>query len=250
MRSMPAARWIGASATSICMVEQFGLAMMPRGSVAGDGIRIDLGHHQRDVVVVAEGEVLSITTAPAAANFGAYLAETEPPAENSAMSTPANRRCRQVLHHDRSLAELDRLPAERSLARATTVRDREVALGQDLSMVRRRRRWRRRRRLLVCSSCSWSWLAGSGDSAKKWLQAAAAIRASMDVAGIAATSPTSPHCARWRSAWSISTSASMASAIGVARMPTQGSWRPVVTTSTRPRARPPARRAGAGWRSA
>src|SRR3546814_16132791 len=47
-----------------------------------------------------------------------------------------------------------------------------------------------------------------------------------------ATSPTSPHCARWRRAWSISTSASIASQIGVARMPTQGSWRPVVTIST------------------
>ena len=39
---------------------------------------------------------------------------------------------------------------------------------------------------------------------------------------------TSPFCARWRSAWSITTSASIASAIGVARMPTQGSWRPLV----------------------
>ena len=34
---------------------------------------------------------------------------------------------------------------------------------------------------------------------------------------------TSPHCARCRSAWSISTSASSASAMGVARMPTHGS---------------------------
>ena len=42
---------------------------------------------------------------------------------------------------------------------------------------------------------------------------------------------TSAHCARWRRAWSISTSASMASAIGVARMPTQGSCRPSVATS-------------------
>jgi hypothetical protein len=43
-------------------------------------------------------------------------------------------------------------------------------------------------------------------------------------AGIASTgSTTSPHCARCRSAWSISTRASMASAMGVARMPTQGS---------------------------
>jgi hypothetical protein len=37
---------------------------------------------------------------------------------------------------------------------------------------------------------------------------------------------------RWRSAWSISTSASIASAIGVARMPTHGSWRPCVLTTT------------------
>src|SRR5688500_14189146 len=44
-----------------------------------------------------------------------------------------------------------------------------------------------------------------------------------------ATAPTSPHCARCRSAWSISTRASMASQIGGARRPTQGSWRPVVT---------------------
>src|SRR5690606_38914838 len=43
---------------------------------------------------------------------------------------------------------------------------------------------------------------------------------------------TSPHCARLRSTCSITTSASMASAMGVARMPTQGSWRPLVMTST------------------
>jgi len=36
---------------------------------------------------------------------------------------------------------------------------------------------------------------------------------------------------RCRSAWSISTIASIASAIGVARMPTHGSWRPWVTIS-------------------
>ncbi|CFW06351.1 Uncharacterised protein [Bordetella pertussis] len=41
-----------------------------------------------------------------------------------------------------------------------------------------------------------------------------------------------PHWARWRNAWSMSTSASSASAMGVARMPTQGSWRPRVCTIT------------------
>ena len=48
--------------------------------------------------------------------------------------------------------------------------------------------------------------------------------------GVRLAALTSPHCARWRSAWSMSTRASMASAMGVARMPTQGSWRPKVST--------------------
>ena len=39
-------------------------------------------------------------------------------------------------------------------------------------------------------------------------------------------------CPRWRSTWSITTMAIIASAMGVARIPTQGSWRPWVTTST------------------
>ena len=43
---------------------------------------------------------------------------------------------------------------------------------------------------------------------------------------------TSAFCARWRSAWSISTSASMASAMGAARSPTQGSCRPWVARVT------------------
>ena len=43
---------------------------------------------------------------------------------------------------------------------------------------------------------------------------------------------TSLFCARWRRAWSINTRASMASAIGAARKPTQGSWRPCVAIST------------------
>ena len=40
-----------------------------------------------------------------------------------------------------------------------------------------------------------------------------------------------PHCARWRSRWSASTIAIMASPTGTARMPTQGSWRPLVEIS-------------------
>src|SRR6185437_15257224 len=40
-----------------------------------------------------------------------------------------------------------------------------------------------------------------------------------------------PTCARWRSALSASTQAIIASPTGTARMPTQGSWRPLVTIS-------------------
>jgi hypothetical protein len=54
--------------------------------------------------------------------------------------------------------------------------------------------------------------------------------ASAAMRGVVTT--TSAFWARWRSAWSISVSASIDSQIGVARMPTQGSWRPVVSTIT------------------
>ena len=41
----------------------------------------------------------------------------------------------------------------------------------------------------------------------------------------------SGFCARWRSRWSASTQASIASPTGTARMPTHGSWRPLVVMS-------------------
>ena len=41
----------------------------------------------------------------------------------------------------------------------------------------------------------------------------------------------SPHCARWSSFWSARTSAIIASTTGAPRMPTQGSWRPLVRIS-------------------
>ncbi len=88
MRSMPTARWIGASATSICMVEQLGLAMMPRVRVLRDGVRVHLADHQRDIVLVAEfGGVVDHHGTGRAAR-GACSRLTEPPAEKKAMSTP------------------------------------------------------------------------------------------------------------------------------------------------------------------
>src|SRR5690606_31962079 len=115
MRSMPTARWIGASATSICMVEQLGLAMIPRGrSRAASGLTsATTGGTSSSCRSAVE---LSITTAPTAANFGAYSLETLPPAENSAMSIPAGsnvaRSSTTILRAPNSAFS----PAERSLA--------------------------------------------------------------------------------------------------------------------------------------
>ena len=58
---------------------------------------------------------------------------------------------------------------------------------------------------------------------------------------------------RWRSQWSMRTRAVIASAMGVARSPTQGSCRPVVTTSTgspdRSMLRPGRRRLEVGFKA-
>ena len=54
MRSMPTASWMGFSATTSWIVEQLGLAMMPRFLILRDRVRVDLGHDQRNVVLVAE----------------------------------------------------------------------------------------------------------------------------------------------------------------------------------------------------
>ena len=71
----------------IAIVVQFGLAMIPFGrfviasgltSVTTSGTSGSFRH----------ADELSTTTAPAAANFGAYSSEAAPPAENTATSIP------------------------------------------------------------------------------------------------------------------------------------------------------------------
>ena len=85
-RSIPAASWSGFSATTICIVEQFGFAMIPRcpSSASGFTSLTTSGTSSS----IRQREELSITIAPAAANRGAHSPEVEPPAENSAMSKP------------------------------------------------------------------------------------------------------------------------------------------------------------------
>ena len=74
---------------------------------------------------------------------------------------------------------------------------------------------------------------GSGSSTPRRAQLRDDVRAAPAPRCAASATRTSAFCARWRSAWSISTIAIIASAIGVARMPTHGSWRPCVLTIDR-----------------
>src|SRR3954467_6759102 len=84
---MPAAAWIGFSATISCIVEQFGLAIRPLWPSSASGLTSDTtsgtSGSRRHL------EELSITTAPASTKRGAHSPAVEPPALNSARSTPS-----------------------------------------------------------------------------------------------------------------------------------------------------------------
>ena len=83
---MPASSWSGFSATTICMVEQLGLAMIPRWASSASGLTSLTTSGTSSCM--RQREELSITVAPACANLGAHSPEVEPPAENSARSKP------------------------------------------------------------------------------------------------------------------------------------------------------------------
>src|SRR5688572_14384151 len=120
MRSMPTARWIGASATISCMVEQLGLAMIPRGRWrAASGLTSDTTSGTS--ASPRNTEELSMTTAPAAANFGAYARGTLRPAEKRAMSTPVGSKVARASTTIWRAPNSTLPPAERSLARTCSL---------------------------------------------------------------------------------------------------------------------------------
>src|SRR3569832_379189 len=88
MRLMRFLRWIGHSGTSAVIAEQFGFAMMPLWSL----MRFALisGSTSGTFGSMRKADELSTTTAPAFTAIGPYFLEIDPPAENSAMSTPSN----------------------------------------------------------------------------------------------------------------------------------------------------------------
>jgi hypothetical protein len=85
-RSMPAASWIGFSATISCIVEQFGFAIRPRWPSSASGLTSDTTSGISGSL--RKALELSTTTAPASTNLCAHAREVVAPAEKSAMSKP------------------------------------------------------------------------------------------------------------------------------------------------------------------
>ena len=83
----PAASTRGLRTGIAAMVVQLGFAMMPLGRLStSSGLTSDTTSGTSGSL--RHAEELSTTTAPAAANLGAYSREAVAPAENTAMSMP------------------------------------------------------------------------------------------------------------------------------------------------------------------
>jgi hypothetical protein len=86
-RVRPQASCSGFSTGMAAIVVQFGLAMMPFGMFAS-ACAFTSGTTSGTSGSFRQAEELSITSAPASANFGAYWREVFPPAEKKTMSSP------------------------------------------------------------------------------------------------------------------------------------------------------------------
>src|SRR5437868_2763040 len=86
MRSIPAASMIGLSATTICIVEQLGLATIPVCDSIASGLTSETTSGTSSCM--RQKLELSTTTAPADTNLGAHSSLMPPPAENNARSMP------------------------------------------------------------------------------------------------------------------------------------------------------------------
>ena len=113
---MPAASCSGLSATTICMVEQFGLAMIPRWASSASGLTSDTTSGTSSCI--RQREELSTTTAPAPTKRGAHSPDVAPPAEKIARSKPSM----VVVASGWTTMPRSSRPAERSEANGTTSR--------------------------------------------------------------------------------------------------------------------------------
>ena len=116
MRVMPAASYKGFSATTIWIVEQLGLAMMPRWAWSAILSALTSGTTNGISSSIRKWLVLSMTTAPASTAAWAYRALTDEPAENSAMSMSSKESSSSTFTGICRPPNASRWPADRSEA--------------------------------------------------------------------------------------------------------------------------------------
>src|SRR5581483_2277383 len=193
--------------------------------VLRDRVRVDLAHHQRHIVYVTEfGSVVdhhrtgrSRARRVLAADLAARGEERDVDARETVIG--------EIFHRQRFAIELDHAAGRAFARQRNQFSCRKFALGQDRKQGFADRTGGADNRDVVTGFLAHYRNRRSGK------QALANYRWSLPVI-LGNTSPTSSHCARWRSAWSINTNATIASAIGTARMPTQGSCRPLLRICT------------------
>src|SRR3990167_2498687 len=176
----------------------------------GNRVRIYFAHHQRHVVVVVEGRRVVHDDCAGRGKFRRVLRGRRTTCRKQRDVHAGRIESREVLHHDLLVAELDGLP------RRSRARERDQFFHRELALIE------------DGQHDLANGAGGAHDCNGDWSAHGSSVRVGMR----GNTSPTSAFWARWRKAWSISTRAIIASQMGVARRPTQGSWRPVVTTST------------------
>ncbi len=126
---MPAASCSGLSATTICIVVQFGLATIPWFCAIASGLTSETTSGTSGSM--RHCEELSITIAPALAKRGAHSFEVAEPAENRATSKPAIASSLSACTTRPAPAPSSVRPAERSEAKGTSSDGRETAILED-----------------------------------------------------------------------------------------------------------------------
>src|SRR6185312_2204394 len=185
--------------------------------VSGKRCGVHLRHHQGHIVVIAEARGVVDDDAARGAGLGRiFLRDGGTGGEEADLRLPEVE-VAELAHRELAVAEAH-LAARRAFAgERIDLAHRELALGQDLQH---------------------GFAHGTGRTYHgniESLHSVSCIRGlsrAQRAGGMGLSGGvTSAFWARCRKAWSMSVSASMASAIGTARIPTTGSWRPCTLTS-------------------
>ena len=128
----PASSWSGFITGMATIVVQFGLATIPL-RISRNAAALTSGTTSGTSGSMRQAEVLSTTTAPAAASRGASSLDALAPVEQRAMSSPTQVSRRRVLDLDLAVGPRQPRPGRSSRGEEPDVVGREGALDEDRS---------------------------------------------------------------------------------------------------------------------